>query len=217
VAPPFLTRLVQAVDALPEEQPVPWYRPPTDGRGRESAVLIALSETATGAGVLMIERALGLRTHSGQAAFPGGGAEAEDAGPAATALREAQEEVGLDSSSVRVLTSMPRRYLPPSGFIVTPVIAWWRHPHPVAAVDLVEVARAVVLGVEELADPANRFQVAREAFVSPAFEVDGLFVWGFTAGLLAELITLGGWERPWDHADIRPLPGPPTPPLPPVP
>jgi 8-oxo-dGTP pyrophosphatase MutT (NUDIX family) len=207
--PAWLAMLVTAVDALPDEQPIDWLRPPVEG-GRESAVLIALGEADRGPAVLLTERATGLRTHSGQAAFPGGAAEPIDAGPVATALREATEEVGIDPNSVRVLTTMPRRYLPPSGFIVTPVIAWWTDPHPVAAVDLVEVARAVVIELADLADPANRFQVARAEFLGPAFEVDGLFVWGFTAGLLDELLTLGGWHRPWDHADVRPLPVPPV-------
>lgn len=207
--PAWLAALVTAVDALPEEQPDGWLRPPAEG-GRESAVLIALGESERGPGVLLTERATGLRSHSGQAAFPGGAAEPDDGGPAATALREATEEVGIDPDSVRVLTAMPRRYLPPSGFIVTPVIAWWTRPHPVGALDPVEVARAVVIDLADLADPANRFQVARAGYLGPGFEVDGLFVWGFTAGLLDELLTLGGWHRPWDHADVRPLPPPPV-------
>ncbi len=109
------------------------FGPPEDGSGRESAVLIALAETVDGPGVLLLERAATMRTHGGQAAFPGGATDpGED--PRTTALREAAEEVGLDPVSVQVIATLPALYLPPSGFVVTPVLAWWRDPHPVRAV-----------------------------------------------------------------------------------
>jgi hypothetical protein len=109
---------------------------------------------------------------------------------------------------VQVLGTMARRFLPPSGFIVTPVIAWWHRPHPITTIDPHEVARAVVVAIAALADPVNRFQVRNPGYdsLSPAFEVDGFFVWGFTAGLLDQLLRLGGWEQDWDREAIRPLP-----------
>ncbi len=61
--------------------------------------------------------------------------------------------------------------------------------------------------VAELAEPANRFRVAHPSgFVGPGFTAQGLFVWGFTAGLLDRLIAFGGWELPWDREALRPLP-----------
>ncbi|MEP7180257.1 MAG: NUDIX domain-containing protein [Pseudonocardiales bacterium] len=65
------------------------FLPPDDGSGRASAVLMALTETADGPGVLLIERAADMRTHAGQVAFPGGAADADDPHRVATALREA--------------------------------------------------------------------------------------------------------------------------------
>jgi hypothetical protein len=59
----------------------------------------------------------------------------------------------------------------------------------------------------ELTDPARRFTVTHPSgLVGPAFDVDGLLVWGFTAGLLSKVIELAGLERSWDTGDHRPLP-----------
>jgi 8-oxo-dGTP pyrophosphatase MutT (NUDIX family) len=181
--------------------------PPDGGGGRESAVLIALAATADGPGVLLLERARTLRMHAGQVAFPGGAAErGED--PATTALREAAEEVDLDPSTVQVVAILPALYLPASDFVVTPVVAWWRDPHPVQAVAASEVSRVAVVPISELVDPSNRFQVRHPSGSrGPAFETGGLFVWGFTAGLLDALLTLGGWARDWDRSRERALPG----------
>jgi 8-oxo-dGTP pyrophosphatase MutT (NUDIX family) len=174
---------------------------------RPSAVLMAFADTEDGPGVLLIERAATLRTHAGQVAFPGGASDPGDADAAATALREAEEEVGLDPGSVEVLATLPTLFLPPSRFLVTPVLAWWVTPHPVRPVDTREVADVAVLPVEELADPANRFSVPHPSgYVGPGFGVRGWFVWGFTAGLLDRLLELGGWARPWDPRVRRPVP-----------
>ncbi len=135
------------------------FLPPDDGSGRASAVLIAFTETPDGPSVLLIERAADMRTHAGQVAFPGGAADPADPHRVATALREAEEEVGLDPATVHVVAELPEIFLPPSGFVVTPVLAWWSDPHPVAAVDPAEVAGVAVVPVAELADPANRFRV----------------------------------------------------------
>lgn len=203
--PAWLSPLVDSLAGLTFAE-LSRFGPPEDGSGRESAVLIALAETEDGPGVLLLERAATLRTHAGQVAFPGGAAEAgED--PPATALREAYEEVGLDPGSVRVVATLPVLYLPPSGFVVTPVLAWWREPHPVHAVATSEVARVALVPIRELADPAHRFRVRHPSgFRGPGFEAGGLFIWGFTAGLLDALLVRGGWAREWDQTALRDLP-----------
>jgi hypothetical protein len=94
-----------------------------------------------------------------------------------------------------------------TGFVVTPVLAWWHEPHPVDAIDPLEVASCAVVPIAALVDPANRFRVRHPSgWYGPGFEVDGLFVWGFTAGLLDSVLTLAGWNRPWDTGRERDLP-----------
>ncbi len=175
--------------------------------GRLAAVLILLGAGPDGPDVLLIERAATLRSHAGQPAFPGGSIDPDDAGAVDAALREATEEVGLDPASVEVIAELPLAFIPVSGFTVTPVLAWWREPHAVAPVDAGEVAAVVRVPISTLADPARRVRVRHPAgYVGPAFEIDGLLVWGFTAGLLDRLLTLGGWERPWEPGELRDLP-----------
>jgi 8-oxo-dGTP pyrophosphatase MutT (NUDIX family) len=160
-----------------------------------------------GPDVLLLERASTMRSHAGQPAFPGGAADPGDGGPVGTALREATEEVALDPASVEVATSLPDLYLPPSDFVVTPVLGWWREPHDVRAADPAEVARVVRVPVSELVDPANRLRVRHPSgYIGPAFTVRGMLVWGFTAGILATLLDLGGWARPWDRSRVQELP-----------
>lgn len=183
------------------------FPPPEDGSGRPSAVLMAFAESVDGPAVLLIERAPDLRKHAGQVAFPGGSVDPTDATHSEAAVREANEEVGLDPSTVSVIAELPAIFIPVSGFVVTPVLAWWRRPHEVRPVDAAEVARVALVPVAELADPANRFRVTHPSgWIGPAFEAGGLFIWGFTAGLLDRLLEFGGWARPWDESAHRPLP-----------
>jgi 8-oxo-dGTP pyrophosphatase MutT (NUDIX family) len=204
VIPDWLQQLAEAIPTVRGEH-FTRFLPPEEG-GRPSAVLVLFGEGPQGPDLLLIERAATLRSHAGQPAFPGGAQDPEDDGPVAAALREAQEEVGLDPSSVEVLGILPALWLPPSGFVVHPVVAWWREPHPVRVVDTNEVAAVVRVPLSELTDPANRLRVVHPSgFTGPAFDVGGLTVWGFTAGLLAGILTLGGWEQPWDRSRVREL------------
>jgi 8-oxo-dGTP pyrophosphatase MutT (NUDIX family) len=185
--------------------------PPPPGEHRRSAVLLLFGDGPDGPDVLLTERAASLRSHPGQVAFPGGALEPGDAGPAGAAVREAQEETGLDPAGVVVVGQLADLYLPVSDHVVTPVLAWWRNPSPVRAADPVEVARAVRVPVAELLDPAARFVVAHPSgYVGPGFGVRGLFVWGFTAGILDRVLALAGWERPWSRSRVEPVPEPPT-------
>jgi 8-oxo-dGTP pyrophosphatase MutT (NUDIX family) len=205
--PPWLRPLAEAVRDGNGLGELPAVLVPEDGVGRASAVLIALGETDRGPSVLLIQRAATLRRHAGQAAFPGGAVDPTDEHHLAAALREAQEEVGLDPASVRPVAELPPLYIPRSGFLVTPIIAWWERPHDVFAVNPDEVARVAVVPLAELADPANRFVVRHPSgLVGPGFDADGLFVWGFTAALLDRLLSVGGWAQPWDSGVVRPLP-----------
>lgn len=182
------------------------FLPPEDG-GRTSAVLVLLGEGADGPDLLLIQRAADMRSHPGQPAFPGGAVDPGDAGPISAALREAQEETGLDPVGVEVFATLPDLWLPPSGFVVTPVLGWWRTPSPVYAAAPAEVAAVHRVPVAELTDPGNRLVVTHPSgYVGPAFKVRGMLVWGFTAGLLDRLLAISGWEVPWDRDRTEPLP-----------
>ncbi|MET7709107.1 CoA pyrophosphatase [Micromonospora sp. NPDC005189] len=180
---------------------------PAEG-GRESAVLVLLGEQpGVGPDVLVLQRAATLRNHAGQPAFPGGAADPEDADVRATALREANEEVGLDPASVTVLAELPKLWIPVSDFVVTPVLAWWHDPHPVHSREPAEVAHVARLPVSELVDPANRMRVRHPSgWIGPAFSARGMLVWGFTAGVLSTLLEMGGWARPWPRDRVVELP-----------
>jgi 8-oxo-dGTP pyrophosphatase MutT (NUDIX family) len=183
------------------------FLPPDDGTGRASAALIAFADGPHGPSVLLIERAADLRKHAGQVAFPGGSLDPTDASLNAAALREAEEEVGLDPATVRIVAELPAIFIPVSGFVVTPVLAWWELPHEVGPVDAAEVAKVALVPIAELADPTNRFRVTHPSgWTGPGFEAGGLFVWGFTAGLLDRMLEFGGWAQPWDDTVLRPLP-----------
>jgi 8-oxo-dGTP pyrophosphatase MutT (NUDIX family) len=183
--------------------------PPADAVDglRAAAVLALFGEGPSGPDVLLLQRSADMRSHAGQPAFPGGRVDATDDGPVAAALREAQEETGVDPTGVEVLAMLPELWLPPSGNIVTPVVAWWRVPSPVSAVDPAEVETVARVPIAELVDPANRLIVRHPmGHVTPAFRVANMLVWGFTAGVLSWLIVLAGWEREWDRSVVVPLP-----------
>jgi 8-oxo-dGTP pyrophosphatase MutT (NUDIX family) len=214
--PAWLRPLADAATAI-DGSDLSRFLPPDDGSGRQSAVLMAFADGPDGPAVLLIERAADMRKHAGQVAFPGGSLDDTDASLDTAALREAHEEVGLDPASVRIVTDLPAIFIPVSGFVVTPVLAWWEHPHPVRPMDPAEVARVELVPIAELTDPAHRFRVTHPSgWLGPAFQACGLFVWGFTAGLLDRLLEFGGWARPWDDSVTQPLPEKFWRPLPPM-
>ncbi|MBC6794946.1 CoA pyrophosphatase [Corynebacterium sp. LK28] len=193
--------------------------PETDEHGRPprySAVLILLSGDATfirpagatgrqaipaDATMLLTHRAPTMRNHSGQVAFPGGGVEEADAGPIDTALREAEEETGLNPDTVEPFAVLQPIYIDRTNFAVVPVVAWWRHPHrvecPTTENDWVEP-----YPLPELVNPQQRFEVGVYGWRGPAWtlpigEEKPLVLWGFTGGVINALLRRAGWEEPW--------------------
>jgi 8-oxo-dGTP pyrophosphatase MutT (NUDIX family) len=201
--PDYLVRLLGATGDLPLRHRMPQ----ATATARRSAVLILFGESAAGPDVLLIEKSAHLRSHAGQPAFPGGGVDPDDDFPVGTALREAQEEAGIDPAGVRVLATLQELYLPPSDRLVVPVVAWWDDPRDVSVGDPMEVARVARVPLAELTDPANRFRLRHPVgYVGPAFAVADMLVWGFTAGLLEAILEAAGLARPWNTRDVRPLP-----------
>ncbi|MGI9064440.1 MAG: NUDIX hydrolase [Pseudonocardiaceae bacterium] len=205
--PAWLAPLVRASGELTVAD-LTRHPPPPPGGGRPAAVLMLFGEDAkTGEpDVLLQRRADELSSHAGQVSFPGGGLDPGDDGPVAAALREAEEEVGVRAEDVRPVALLPDLYVPPSNFVVTPVVAYWEAPGPVSAVDPAETAAVARVPLVVLADPANRLTVTgRPGWAFPAFLIPGMLVWGFTGGLVHAVLRMGGWERPWDVARVADL------------
>jgi 8-oxo-dGTP pyrophosphatase MutT (NUDIX family) len=142
--------------------------------------------------VLLTERVARGGHHSGEVSFPGGRAEPEDADAAATALREANEEVGLDAraADVRVLGLWPPLWIPVSDFAVTPVLAVASR-RPALIAQPTEVARIVEAPVDAFLPGGPLEHHERDIrgwkVRYAAYPVDGLSVWGMTARVLGSL------------------------------
>jgi 8-oxo-dGTP pyrophosphatase MutT (NUDIX family) len=186
---------------------VPAGLQPPAGGGRRSAILILFGEAGAGPDVLLVQRSNSLRRHAGQPAFPGGVIDADDDGPVGAALREAAEEAGVDPGGVDIVSVLPDLYISRTGYRVSPVLAWWREPGPVAPGDPAEVASVARVPVSDLADPGRRLMIRYPAGQpGPAFQAGDMLIWGFTAFVIDRLLAMGGWERPWDAASLVDLP-----------
>lgn len=153
-----------------------------------AAVLVPVIDRQPEATMLLTVRATSMRAHAGQIAFPGGRVEPGDSGPAAAALREAWEEIGLPPGQSRVLGYLPD-HLVFTGFQVTPVVALVR-PGFTLAFDSTEVADAFEVPLSHLFDPLNHGtrpsarQQDVEVYDIPFGERS---IWGATAGILINL------------------------------
>lgn len=207
VLPDWLLPLIDKLDGVEAELLAPRFPHPPDD-ARRAAVLMLFADGPKGPDLLLTLRASTLRSHAGQISFPGGSADAGDADATATALREAEEEVGLDPDEVFVFGELPQLWLPPNNFAVTTVLGYWPHPRGLHPIDAAEVETVFRVPIAELMDPANRFTVIHpNGWRGPAFEVETETpLWGFTAGVVARLFAEVGWEQPWDDSIVRPLP-----------
>jgi 8-oxo-dGTP pyrophosphatase MutT (NUDIX family) len=135
-----------------------------------------------------------LALHAGQVSLPGGAVEAgED--EAGAALREAHEEVGLDSACVRLLGKLSPLHVPVSRFVIHPWVGM-ADGRPAFEADSREVARLLEVGLHELRDPSRqvveRWERSGAEVEIPMFEVHGEKVWGATAMILSEFLCLLG-------------------------
>ena len=205
--PPELLAMVTAANA----------KSALTGAKRDAAVLVLFSgppDTSIDgvpddADLLVTVRASTLRHHAGQAAFPGGAVDPGDAGPVHTALREANEETGIDPNRLRPLATLERMFIPPSGFHVVPVLAYSPDPGPVAVVNQSETAIVARVPVRAFINPENRIMVYRKEntrrFAGPAFLLNEMLVWGFTGQVISAMLDVAGWARPWNSDDVREL------------
>ena len=203
--PPEMLAVVMAADA----------KSAIRGNSRDAAVLVLFSgppdadSLPDDADLLVTVRASTLRHHAGQAAFPGGAADPGDAGPVHTALREANEETGIDTSRLHPVATLERMFIPPSGFHVVPVLAYSADPGPVAVIDEAETAVVARVPVRAFVNPENRIMVYRKVntrrFAGPAFLLNEMLVWGFTGQVISAMLDVAGWAQPWNTDDIREL------------
>ena len=160
---------------------------------RRSGVLILLYPHHDELYLPLILRPTYEGTHSGQVSFPGGRFEEGDRDIVATALREAQEEVGIDPQQVQVLGSLTPLNVFVSNNLVTPVVAW-SEQRPDFSIDKREVAELLEVPLRHLLDPAHHkvetWQLRDRAAQVPFFSVAGQNVWGATAMMLSEFLAL---------------------------
>ena len=183
--PARLVRLVTALSTAPPGELNTNDPVATHIADRQAAVLVLLNDTSNGPEVVLLQRSSALRDHPGEIAFPGGSRESTDRDPAATALREAAEEIGLDPSSVDPLVTLPRLHIVVSDFDVTAVVAHWRQPGPVYPVNPAETHRVLTVALPDLDNPDRWHQYQYNDWSGPATFLDGgARLWGYTAEIL---------------------------------
>jgi 8-oxo-dGTP pyrophosphatase MutT (NUDIX family) len=167
--------------------------PSPSERTRESAVLILFYPSKNKIFVPLILRPQYDGVHGGQMAFPGGRAEKEDENLTRTAMREAQEEIGVRLTDIKVIGQLTKLYIPPSNFFVQPVIGYMNH-RPDFYPDAREVDKVIEVELEEIINPEI---IGRKMLNVRGVEVDAPFyliqentVWGATAMMISELLTV---------------------------
>jgi 8-oxo-dGTP pyrophosphatase MutT (NUDIX family) len=157
---------------------------------RKSAILILFYPYQEEIFVPLILRPAYDGVHGGQMAFPGGRAEKEDENLNRTALREAQEEVGIKAIDVKIIGQLTEIFIPPSNFFVMPIIGYVNY-HPTFYPDAREVDSIYEINLKEIMDEQNqqvrKVDVRGLKLETPCFIIQERVVWGATAMMLAEL------------------------------
>lgn len=161
---------------------------------RKGSVLILLYPEQGNIYLPLMERPVYNGHHSGQISFPGGKQEPEDPDPIFTALREAEEEMGIDPEQVQVLGTLTELFIPPSNYHVLPVVGY-ATKRPSFVPDPVEVAAILEVSLEDLLNEGN-IRTARRMLANglhldtPCFFVEEQEVWGATAMMLSEFLEI---------------------------
>ncbi len=156
----------------------------------KSSVLVLLYPSGARINLVLMRRPDYTGVHSGQISLPGGKYEDSDESLIYTALREAQEEIGIDPARVQILGQLTDLYIPPSNFIVTPVVGYLTS-RPVFTPDPKEVANIIEITVDDLMNENNiqkkmmklRYGITMKV---PSYFIEGHIIWGATAMMLSE-------------------------------
>ncbi len=165
---------------------------------RESAVLALLYPDNEEVMLVLMKRASGNSVHSGQISFPGGQAEAFDKDAAATALRETEEETGIDRNKISIIGKLSEVYISPSNFNVIPFVGYLEKKPDFKPNE--EVERIITAAISDFQKPEAKtvrrvttsYAINLEA---PCFVVDGEILWGATAMMINELLVVIGKNR----------------------
>ena len=160
---------------------------------KAAAVLVPMQERADGDYLVLTRRAAMLNSHSGQVAFPGGGIDSRDSGPLAAALRESQEEIGIDPDHVRVLGRLDQ-VTASANYLVTPFVGLIPHPYEFH-LNLSETAAVFSVPVAALLEPGcftaePRLHPPHRRDPIYHFYYQGWDIWGATARIIMQLLEL---------------------------
>ncbi|MCX6231434.1 MAG: CoA pyrophosphatase [Bacteroidetes bacterium] len=164
---------------------------PINANTRQSSVLILFYPKQNELYTIFIKRQEYDGVHSGQIAFPGGKYEPDDKNLIYTALREANEEVGIDISSIEILGELSELFIPPSNYLVLPVVAYTERI-PEFIPDIKEVNQIIEVSLNELLSTANisSFEfngTGNKKIIAPCYIFNDHKVWGATAMIVSEL------------------------------
>jgi 8-oxo-dGTP pyrophosphatase MutT (NUDIX family) len=168
---------------LPEFVPIP-------ASARKSSVILLLYEKKGIVYTLLLLRPNYNGVHSSQVSFPGGSYSEEDMNLENTALRETEEETGIDRTKIKIIGSLTELYIPPSNFLVKPFVGFSEDigslkPDTIEVEKIFEVELSELIGDKNIKKKAIRIRSGQE-FITPYYDVCGLTVWGATAMIVRE-------------------------------
>ena len=182
-----------AHDKMASEGRLKFKMPSPNERTRESAVLILFYPSENQIFIPLILRPQYDGVHGGQMAFPGGRVEKEDENLIRTAMREAQEEIGVRLTDIEVIGQLTKLFIPPSNFNVQPVIGYMNHK-PDFYPDAREVDKVIEITLEEIINPKiigrKILNIRGVQIDAPFYQIQEHTVWGATAMMISELLTI---------------------------